>query len=319
MVRRSNAITPALKERILMDYKGMTPAEIDNILVKAMTTAAESEAIIETRTKHVEIFEGRIAQYSMDYLQKGENAKYFAKKKEEAQKNLDEVREMLAKARENAAASKVVMADIADEFSRRGGWARYFIVTNVNGHIHNSMRCPTCFPTTVFAWLPDQAGMTAKELVKLAGEAACTVCFPDAPVDVLRQPSKLDAPERKAAREKREQEKAERERIKAEKAITNADGSVVKLSGKWGEKVRTVATAERILVSNLTDKLAIDAGKYGTFNTEFQAEKEADNRILLSALAFKFKERLEAAGEDENDLLMDYLVKAKKKFKRTWK
>ena len=84
------------------------------------------------------------------------------------------------------------------------GWTRYYLVTNASGHVHSSTACDTCFPTTQFAWLTEQSGLSAEALVDLAGEKACTVCFPWAPVDVLKQRTRLEAPERKAAREERE-------------------------------------------------------------------------------------------------------------------
>lgn len=91
---------------------------------------------------------------------------------------------------------------------RRRPWNRYYLVTNTNGHVHSSTSCDTCFPTTTFAWLTEQSGMSHEDLVELAGETACTVCFPDAPVDVLKRKSALEAPERKAAREEREAKRA---------------------------------------------------------------------------------------------------------------
>jgi hypothetical protein len=104
-------------------------------------------------------------------------------------------------------------------------WTRYYLVDNSNGHVHKDEHCDTCFPTTRYAWLVEQSGMSAEELVVLAGEKACTVCFPWAPVDILKQKTKLEAPERKAARLEREAKKAEREAKKAAKAIANPDGS----------------------------------------------------------------------------------------------
>jgi hypothetical protein len=104
-------------------------------------------------------------------------------------------------------------------------WTRYYLVDNSNGHVHKDEHCDTCFPTTRYAWLVEQSGMSAEDLVVLAGEKACTVCFPWAPVDVLKQKTKLEAPERKAARLEREAKKAEREAKKAAKAIANPDGS----------------------------------------------------------------------------------------------
>jgi hypothetical protein len=104
-------------------------------------------------------------------------------------------------------------------------WTRYYLVDNTNGHVHKDEHCDTCFPTTRYAWLVEQSGMSAEDLVVLAGEKACTICFPWAPVDILKQKTKLEAPERKAARLEREAKKAEREAKKAVKAIANPDGS----------------------------------------------------------------------------------------------
>jgi hypothetical protein len=115
------------------------------------------------------------------------------------------------------------------EWERRGRWTRYYLVDNTNGHVHKDQDCTTCFLDTRYAWLVEQSGMEAEELVKLAGEMACTVCFPWAPVDTLKQKSKLEAPERKAARLERERKKAEREAKKAAKAIANPDGSPLKV------------------------------------------------------------------------------------------
>jgi hypothetical protein len=66
-------------------------------------------------------------------------------------------------------------------FDRRGGWSRFYVVTNVNGHIHSSRECGTCFPTTQYAWITALSGSTEQELVAQYGEAACTICFPSAP------------------------------------------------------------------------------------------------------------------------------------------
>ena len=67
------------------------------------------------------------------------------------------------------------------EFDRRGGWSRFFMVPG--GHIHSSMHCSTCFPTTQFGWLPSVSGKTEKEAVAEHGPLLCTVCFPSAPVE----------------------------------------------------------------------------------------------------------------------------------------
>jgi hypothetical protein len=67
------------------------------------------------------------------------------------------------------------------EYVRRGGWARFFIVQNSNGHIHTGMNCGTCRPSTSFGWLPDLSGLTEADAVKAHGPLLCSVCFPSAP------------------------------------------------------------------------------------------------------------------------------------------
>lgn len=62
-------------------------------------------------------------------------------------------------------------------------WSRFFLVKNHGGHIHSSMSCSTCFPTTRFGWLPDLSGLTEKDAVDAHGPLLCSVCFPTAPVE----------------------------------------------------------------------------------------------------------------------------------------
>lgn len=61
------------------------------------------------------------------------------------------------------------------------GWSRFFLVRASNGHIHSSMSCSTCFPTTEYGWLVDVSGLTEAEAVAVHGERLCTVCYPSAP------------------------------------------------------------------------------------------------------------------------------------------
>jgi len=63
------------------------------------------------------------------------------------------------------------------------GWSRFFLVTNTGGHIHSSMSCSTCRPTTDFGWLPELSGLDQKAAVDAEGARLCSVCFPDAPVE----------------------------------------------------------------------------------------------------------------------------------------
>lgn len=62
-------------------------------------------------------------------------------------------------------------------------WSRFFLVRNTGGHIHSSMNCSTCHPTTSFAWLPLLSGLTEKDAVEAHGPLLCSVCYPSAPVE----------------------------------------------------------------------------------------------------------------------------------------
>jgi hypothetical protein len=68
------------------------------------------------------------------------------------------------------------------EYSRRP-WTRFFLVQNNGGHIHSSMHCSTCYPTTRFGWLPEFSGQTEAEAVAKHGAILCTVCYPTAPAE----------------------------------------------------------------------------------------------------------------------------------------
>jgi hypothetical protein len=87
------------------------------------------------------------------------------------------------------------------EYTRRGGWTRAYLVDNADGHVHRSERCSTFRLGTRYHWLTELSGHSETEIVELAGERACTVCYPSAPIDVLKRPSKLEGPAQHAARE----------------------------------------------------------------------------------------------------------------------
>lgn len=74
---------------------------------------------------------------------------------------------------------------LSAEWTRRGGWSRFFEVDNNNGHIHSSMSCQTCNrngKATRFGWHPELSGLTEKDAVDALGPSLCTVCFPSAPL-----------------------------------------------------------------------------------------------------------------------------------------
>lgn len=79
------------------------------------------------------------------------------------------------------------IADLEEQARELGalytGWSRFFLVTSSSGHVHSSMSCSTCRPTTRFGWLPSLSGQDEAEAVAELGPTLCTVCFPSAPVE----------------------------------------------------------------------------------------------------------------------------------------
>jgi hypothetical protein len=69
------------------------------------------------------------------------------------------------------------------EFSSRGGWSRFYLVTSSDGHIHRATGCSTCYITTVFGWLTDLSGSTEEDAVAAHGPLLCSVCYPSAPAE----------------------------------------------------------------------------------------------------------------------------------------
>lgn len=89
----------------------------------------------------------------------------------------------LASASAAVVEARAAFAPLDAEWDRRGGWSRFFIVQNNNGHIHSNMHCSTCYVRTQFGWLPDLSGLTEADAVEAHGTILCSVCFPSAPVE----------------------------------------------------------------------------------------------------------------------------------------
>jgi hypothetical protein len=127
-----------------------------------------------------------------------------------------------------------------------GRWSRAFIVGG--GHVHSSVNCWTCYPMTQFYWAVEFSGADEAEIVANAGDRACTVCYPTAPVD---RPTTMYTPDEKQAKvdaEARAQAKIERDAAKKAKAAT-ASGDPLEIPSMVfrdrTELVRTEATARQ--------------------------------------------------------------------------
>lgn len=110
---------------------------------------------------------------------------------------------------------------------RHYNWNRAYIVSG--GHVHSTPTgCPGFkFGTQVYL-VPECSALTEAEIVELAGDRACTHCYPSAPLSALQQASKLFAPDEaeKAARA------AEREAKRSAKKV--AELTVTLPQGEYG-------------------------------------------------------------------------------------
>lgn len=209
-----------------------TPAQVDTRLARIYFEIASAETAAEQAEKTLDRIAKVQGTYEADYPWNS------YEKQEEASAVL----------RTSAATIKRLRDEAAPLEARYAAerWTRFYLVTNTGGHVHWTTACGTCFPTTQFAWLTEQSGMTHEALVEMAGEQACTVCFPDAPVDTLRRKSQLETPEAKAKR-------AEKEAKRAEKAAAEvAVEGYVGYRGRTSTKVfKTVRGATNDIASHL--------------------------------------------------------------------
>jgi hypothetical protein len=186
----------------------MTPAEIDAIWLPLMERIAAER------------------QHVADYLALVRDAASYEVAR--LTTKLDEFR-----ARRDAAKREAVPFE--NEWDRRGGWTRYYLVKNGDGHFHRDTNCSTCFPTTVFGILPQTSGLDDNELVALVGMDACTVCFPSAPASqawrdgVSHSKSEKDA--RRDAATAARIEKADKKVAYWEKALARLSTKMVKAGG----------------------------------------------------------------------------------------
>ncbi|MBX9920713.1 MAG: hypothetical protein K2Y33_12960 [Mycolicibacterium frederiksbergense] len=177
------------------------------------------------------------------------------------------------------------------EFDRRGGWTRAYLVQNTGGHVHNSMRCGTCYPRTQYAWLTDYSGRDEEQIVYAAGELACTVCFPSAPVDVLNRVGEIRRPS-DLEREQRAAEKAARNAQRAAAAVVDP------ASGKTLYK--TDRAASNAIASTLDNMR--------WYGTDHPSAHEWEQTATAAITALAAKQSLDPAA-----LRADYEQKADKK------
>lgn len=196
----------------------MTPAEIDTELARIWSERQQAEATV--------------AQADRDFERYTHADLEIPRRKAE----IDRIAVRKSTALVQVAKAIKAAAPYEAEFRARGGWLRYFLVTNSNGHVHREMNCTTCFSTTQYAWLIDLADCNEAEMVEEWGERACTVCFPAAPTyAAYNRPARID----REAQEARQAEKAARQDATAAKAIYGPDGGPLRVPDGIGTNYRT--------------------------------------------------------------------------------
>lgn len=300
----------------MTDLTTMTPVEIDTELAEINTRYYAKMRDVHLSRRHIDA-----AKANLETSTKRERADLIAYDKREIAhyeaRAAEQLRDALEISKEGAPHHA--------EFTRRGGWFRAWLVDNTSGHVHSSTECSTCYPTTEFIWLPEYSGLTEAELIADARSMACTICFPEAPVDT--RPGLIEAPARKAARLQREAEAAARDAAKKAKGITNPDGSELLMPTELGIlrgdltgfPVKAERTAEIMAVDALVTEKILQEG-YITAQRGWREGREADFRVtsqetlrrLLPALAHK-------RGIDEATLRENLAPKVLAKFKKDYR
>jgi hypothetical protein len=163
---------------------------------------------------------------------------------------LEQVTAKIEEIKERMAWISIECSELNNVWMEEGCWTRAFLVTNSNGHVHNSMDCNTCFPTTRFEWLTQYSSDDENTIVELAGELACTVCYPSAPADILNQPATIQSKnraEKEEAAAKASAAKAARV-AKAKASAPTASGEALMVPSSWGNRMEAIKT-ERTAVS----------------------------------------------------------------------
>jgi hypothetical protein len=179
-------------------------------------------------------------------LESAEEAKKFYEKHypnrvEEIEKSIEKI------ARVKSEISNVnVEISKLNKIYNQDPWTRAFLVLASNGHVHSSMDCNTCFPTTRYNWLVQYSNDDENTIVEDAGQDACTICYPSAPAEVLNRPSrivtadKIAKAEAKAWRDAKKAEKIAKEKANAP---TKSGEFLYFKDGKYTEEIRTERTA----------------------------------------------------------------------------
>lgn len=266
-IRDANA--DAAAEIARRDLTRWTPADVDTELARLYGEAAKAQAEVDGAWSTAVSVANRLARRSswdrqpLPAQMRAELDAIVAKHDTDPDQHTETVVKALrdhADLLANRDAIIEARAPYEKEFERRGGWNRAFLVSGTTGHVHRSMACSSCHTTTQFHWVTEMSNHTEEEIVEAAGERACTLCYPSAPVETLNRPTTLFTPEERTQQEARGQ-RATAAAEKQAKKIANAltpDGSEFRVEcTRYGypqrERFKTESTATSWMVSNIAN------------------------------------------------------------------
>jgi hypothetical protein len=250
-----------LKLQIEGNLSEATPVEIDTVLASYYREMDELDnAGIRTR-KVVRGLQERVAK-----VLRGESVNDVRTPADGIllQRTLNAEERALGSLAEQVHELRAEIAPFEAEYNRRP-WNRVFLATSSDGHAHNGQNCSTCHHgefRTSFAWLIQYSGKDEVEIVGDAGERACTTCYPTAPVNVLKQRTKMFTPDEIEAQARRDERAIEKARKAAEadaKSITTPEGDTLyadKDNDSWSA-CKTLRTAEIAATDALVDLVEV--------------------------------------------------------------
>ena len=167
--------------------------------------------------------------------------KHYATRVDEIEKAIEKI----AVIKSEISAVNVEIAKL-NKIYNQDPWTRAFLVLASNGHVHSSMDCNTCFPTTRYNWLVQYSNDDENTIVEDAGQDACTICYPSAPAEVLNRPSRIVTADKVAKAKAKAERDAKREaKLAKEKAnAPTASGEFLYFkNGKYTEVIKTERSA----------------------------------------------------------------------------
>lgn len=255
----------------LTDLATATPVEIDTLLdpierrISQLWHTFDETVGAETRATKA----GRAA-----------NAEKF-------RKDAEQIADQIEQARKEAAPYRA-------EYDRRY-WTRAYKVPS--GHVHRTDQCQTCHRQglrTTIVFIPEWSGRDMAEIVEAAGEGACTVCYPAAPVATRNQPCTiLTDGERKDAQaaEERRQDREAKAAKKAAAAITAPDGTPLRTDRQG--LIKTLAAAQMEWVDLATNADGLADSLTADHLARIIASDDEDRAVISAAIAAKLGITLE--------------------------